>query len=159
MDFYINSILLVVCNNNKMEYTLQEYKRSTGKVFTTTDGHKYIKSKITGDCIYLRCVFFKSLKCKATCKLNFDTNLINPMSNHSHSDTEYNGDAYELKSKCKTISKSSQGNLRQIFNDVTRNHPSACDISFTECESSMYRARRKLQPIIPQTASENDSNL
>ena len=76
------------------------------------------------------------------------------MSNHSHSDTEYNGDAYELKSKCKTISKSSQGNLRQIFNDVTRNHPSACDISFTECESSMYRARRKLQPIIPQTASE-----
>ena len=58
MGFYINSILLVVCNNNKMEYTLQEYKRSTGKVFTTTDGHKYIKSKITGDCIYLRCGFF-----------------------------------------------------------------------------------------------------
>ena len=31
-----------------MEYTLQEYKRNTGKKFTTTDGHKYIKSKITG---------------------------------------------------------------------------------------------------------------
>ena len=138
-----------------MEYTLQEYKRSTGKVFTTTDGHKYIKSKITGSYIYLRCVFFKSMKCKATCKLNRDTNLINPLlAQHNHSDAEYDTHVYELKTKCKTISKSSQSNLRQIFNDVTRNDPSACDISFPQCESSMYRARRKLQPIIPLTASE-----
>ena len=138
-----------------MEYTLQEYKRCTGKVYTTTDGHKYIKSKMTDSHIYLRCVFFKSMKCKATCKLSRDTNLVNPLQGqHNHSDTEYDTHIYELKTKCKTISKYSQSNLRQIFNDVTRNDPSACDISFPQCESSMYRARRTLQPIIPQTASE-----
>ena len=30
-----------------MEFTEQEYKRSVGKVITTSDGHNYVHSKIT----------------------------------------------------------------------------------------------------------------
>ena len=41
-----------------------------------------------------------------------------------------------------------------VFDDVTRRDPGACHISFPECESSMYRARRMIQPKIPLTANE-----
>ena len=41
-----------------------------------------------------------------------------------------------------------------MFDDATRNDPCAADISFVQCESSMYRARRTLQPKIPLTATE-----
>ena len=45
-------------------------------------------------------------------------------------------------------------NLRKIFDDVTRDDPQACEISFSECESTMFRARKTLEPKIPQTALE-----
>ena len=35
---------------------MQEYRRSRGKIFTTTDDHEYVKSKITGNYIFLGCV-------------------------------------------------------------------------------------------------------
>ena len=50
--------------------------------------------------------------------------------------------------------KHSQSNLRKIFDDTTRTDPSALEVSFPEIESSMYRARRMLQPKIPVDASE-----
>ena len=37
---------------------------------------------------------------------------------------------------------------------ATRTDPSAHDISSAECETAMYRARRNLQPKIPQSVSE-----
>ena len=43
-----------------MEYTSDEYKRSVGRVYTTTDENKYIKSKIVVGHIYLKCVLFRS---------------------------------------------------------------------------------------------------
>ena len=143
--FYFTTTWSTLCKNIDV---------AEGKFFTTTDDHKYFRSRITGNYIYLRCVFFKSLKCKKMCKLNLDKNLIHSIGQHNHSNTEYNADVYELKRKCKSISKCSQSNFRQIFNDVTRNDPSASEISFPECESSMYCARREQQPRIPQTASE-----
>ena len=63
-------------------------------------------------------------------------------------------EVFKLKSKCKSSAKSSQTNLRKVFDDATRTDPYSCDISFPECESSMYRARRKIQPKIPLTADE-----
>ena len=41
-----------------------------------------------------------------------------------------------------------------MFDDVTRLDPSSSLISFRECESSMFRSRRKLQPKIPATGLE-----
>ena len=45
-------------------------------------------------------------------------------------------------------------NLRQVFDDATRNDPCSCKVAFIDCESAMYRARRKTQPIIPLSAFE-----
>ena len=42
----------------------------------------------------------------------------------------------------------------KFFDDITRIDPSACDISFRESESSIYRARRTIEPKIPLTAIE-----
>ena len=50
--------------------------------------------------------------------------------------------------------KNSQANLRMVFDDVTRRDPNAYHISFSECESSMNRDRRTIQPKIPETANE-----
>ena len=58
------------------------------------------------------------------------------------------------KNRCKKIARNSQGSLRKLFDDETRTDPFACRISFNECESSMYRSRRKTQPKIPLSAEE-----
>ena len=124
-----------------------------GRVYTTTDENKYIKSQIILGHIYLRCVLFRS-GCKGTGRLNIETNLIAQLKQHNHNIEAYQTDIYQIKTRCKTIVKITQINLRKVFIDVTRNDPSACDISFRECESSLYRARRTLQPKIPHTAEE-----
>ena len=137
-----------------MEYKVEEFKRITGRIYGTSDGHKYFQSKIMEKYIYLRCALFKSARCKATAKLNRESNMIFPLNPHNHNVDEYNSDVHKLKNKCKKVAKHSQSNLRKIFDDTTRSDPSACEVSFTEIESSMYRARRMLQPKIPLTASE-----
>ena len=88
------------------------------------------------------------------CQTHRETKLITPLFQHNHSVEEYKSDVYELKTKCKTVAMRSQDNLRQVFDETTRIDPRACEVSFTECESAMYRARRKLQPKIPLGASE-----
>ena len=85
-----------------MEFTTDEYKRSVGKVFTTSDGNKYIQSKLKGNYIYLRCVLFRNT-CKGTSKLNRETNLITPLKGHNHEVDEYKSEVYSLKTKCKSI--------------------------------------------------------
>ena len=137
-----------------MEYILNEYKRREGKVFSTTDGHKYIRSKMTEKYFYLKCALFKQNSCKGTSRLNRETDLITPLTQHNHNNEDYQTNLYDLKAKCKSLAKHTQTNLRKVFDDATRTDPSAHDISFPECEASMYRARRTLQPKIPQSAIE-----
>ena len=136
-----------------MEYTLEEYKRCKGKVFSIVDGHKYVRSKISEEYIYLKCALFR-VSCKGTGKLNKQTNLITPLHNHNHQLEDYKTDIFRLKTKCKTLAKQSQNNLRKVFDDATRTDPSAREVSFRECESAMYRSRRTLHPKIPLSASE-----
>ena len=136
-----------------MEYSLDEYKRSVGNVFTTENGHKYIKSKNTDKYMYLRCVLFRD-GCKGSSKLDHESNLIRSLNPHNHNVEKYKTEVYQLKTKCKSVVKKSQTSLRKVFDNVTRNDPSACLISFTECESSLYRARRTLQPKIPLSAPQ-----
>ena len=92
--------------------------------------------------------------CKGTSKLNLDTDLIYPSSIQNHDIELYQSEVYNLKNRCKKIARSSQGSLRKLFDDVTRTNPYACQISFNECESSMYRSQRKTQPKIPLNAEE-----
>ena len=94
---------------------------------------------------YLRCEFYKK-SCKGTSILNNESNLVTPKSPHNDAVEEYNSGVHELKAKCMNITQSIHGSLREIFNDTTRNSSVASEISFYEIESSMYRARRKLQP-------------
>ena len=66
----------------------------------------------------------------------------------------YESELYDLKNRCKKIAISSQGSLRKLFDDETRTDPFTYRISFNECESSIYRSRRKTQPKIPLSAEE-----
>ena len=83
-----------------------------------------------------------------------EVDLIYLKSVHNHEVGTYNSEAFSLKSACWTIAKNSRGNLRELFNDVTRHDPSAHKVSFKECESLMFRSRRTSQPIIPESAIE-----
>ena len=112
-----------------MEFTTNEYKRSVGKVFTTSGGKKYILSKHKGNFIYLRHVLFRNT-CKGTSILNCETNLITPLKGHNHDLAKYKSDIYDLKTKCKMITKISQTNLRKVFDDTTRDSPFACKSRF-----------------------------
>ena len=74
---------------------------------------------------------------------------------HNHEVLEYKTEVHQLKTKCKTFAKQVQSSsLRQVFDDVTRNNPCARDITFVECESAMYRARKTVQPNVPQSVIE-----
>ena len=136
-----------------MDYSFDQYKRITGKVFTSSDGYKYLCHKSKENILYLRCVLFMK-DCKGSAKLEKAKNLIYLKSEHNHGLQDYSAEVYAIKTKCKTIDQTSQHNLRQIFDDVTRSDPSASQVTFKECESSMFRARKILQPMIPQSASE-----
>ena len=107
-----------------MEYISDSYRRSNGKILTTTDGFKYSKYKVKENTTYLRCVLSKN-GCKGTAKLKLETNLIYPNSNHNHGNgiEEYKSGVYELETKCKKMAESTQDNLRKIFDDETRTSP------------------------------------
>ena len=136
-----------------MEFKVDSYKRCNGNIYTTNDGFKYAKYKLKENTAYLRCALNKK-GCKGTAKLKIDSNLIYPYSVHNHGPEEYKSEVYDLKTTCKKRAQTTRDSLRKIFDDETRTNPFACEISFNECESSMYRSRRKLQPRIPLTASE-----
>ena len=127
-----------------MEYTIEEYRRTVGKVF---------QSKSKDNFVYLRCVFFRD-GCKGTCKLNRESDLVTPLKLHNHNIDAYRNEIFALKRKCKTAAKNSETNLRKVFDDVTRNNPRPCEISFSECESTMFRTRKTLEPRIPPIALE-----
>lgn len=59
-----------------MEYKVEEFKRITERVYKTSDGPKYFQSKFMDKYIYLTCALFKSARCKATSKLNRESNSI-----------------------------------------------------------------------------------
>ena len=99
-----------------MEYTLKEYKRTVGKVFITSDGNKYILSKSNVSFVYLG-VHYSEVAAKERA----------------------NSIVKENERKCKTVARKSQTNLRKVFDDVTRDDPRACEISLSECESTMFR--------------------
>ena len=74
---------------------------------------------------------------------------------HNHEVLEYKTEVHQLDTKCNTVSKQVQSSsLRQVFDNVTRNNPCARDITFVECESAMYRARKTIQPKVPQSDIE-----
>ena len=140
-------------NKTNMEYTLQEYKRREGKVFTTSDEHKYTLSKNTEKYLYLKCALFSQSNCNGTSRLP-ETDLITPVTQHNHNKEDYQSNIFGHKTKCKILAKNTQTNLTKVFDNATRTDPSTHDISFAECEAAMYRARRTLQPKISQSASE-----
>ena len=55
----------------------------------------------------------------------------------------------ELQNKLKRRAETEEMSLKDIFNDETRNSPVAEKISFPEVESTMYKRRKKTQPVIP----------
>ena len=71
-----------------MEFTLDEYKRSNGKIYSSSDGFKYFSCKIVEKQTYLRYTLFRR-SCKGTAKLDQDTNLIHPKSPHNHDVDDY----------------------------------------------------------------------
>ena len=82
-----------------MEYTIEDFKRTTGRVFTTSEGYKYIKSKTNTKSTYLRCVLFKTLRCKGTSKLQYDIDRIVSMNQYNHGLSEYESNVNEIKRK------------------------------------------------------------
>ena len=80
--------------------------------------------------------------------------LIYPKSEHNHNVQEYDADRHEIKRKINKKAQTSRENLRTIFNVITRSDPAGILVSFRECESSMFRARKLLQPNIPKSAQE-----
>ena len=96
-----------------MEYKLEHYRRQSGHIVISPDGHKYIRREYTETAVYLKCALFRD-GCKATAKLNKETDLITPSNVHNHNLMRYNSETFQLKSKCKTIARTSQDSLKKF---------------------------------------------
>ena len=83
-----------------MDYSFDQYKRNTGKVFTSSDGYKYFCHKSKENILYLRCVLFRK-DCKGSAKLEKATNLIYPKSEHNHGLQDYSAEYMQLKQSAK----------------------------------------------------------
>ena len=59
-----------------------------------------------------------------------------------------------LNNKCKVESRQSRETLSLVFRNTTRNQPTSTELSYNNIESSMYRARREVEPPIPANALE-----
>ena len=129
--------------------TLQKNTNAALEKFVSIFVQKYLPI-----IFYLKCELFRTHGCKGTGRSNRETDLITPLNQHNHPVEDYQTKVFELKTKCKNSAISTQINIRKVFDDTTRMDPSACNISFRECESSMYRARRTIEPKIPLTAIE-----
>ena len=92
------------------------------------------------------------IKKDVSAKLDKEVNLLYPKSVHDHE--LHHTDIHLIKTKCKRIAQTSQHNLREIFNDITRSDPSGTHVRFKERESSMFRARKILQAKIPASAND-----
>ena len=57
----------------------------------------------------------------------------------------YKAETFRLKAKCKAIARTSHDPFRKIFDDATREDTAATSISFSECESTMYRSKKRSQ--------------
>ena len=107
---------------NRVEYTIDQYRRKGGKVITSSDGYKYFCHKSKNDIHYLKCTFFKN-GCKGSAKLIIVVNLVYLKSEHNHNVEEYNAEVHEIKTKIKRKAMNSRDNLRQIFDEVSRSDP------------------------------------
>ena len=60
LNYWRKYKFVIICqaSANKMDYIIEEYKRSFGKVFTSVDGNKYIQSKHKEKYISLNALFF-----------------------------------------------------------------------------------------------------
>ena len=132
-----------------MEYTLSSYRRLFGKVYTTSDGHKFINSKISEKCIYLRCAIFRP-GCKGTGRLNRVTDFITPLLPHNHNTVEYRLDVFDLKTKCNKTAMHSETNLRHVFDDTTRGDPSARELTFPNANRQFIVPGEGYNRIFPQ---------
>ena len=137
-----------------MEYSCNIYKHKRGCFYTTSDGFKYSKIRTYNNVTFLRCVLHRNfIRCHGTTKLDEFTNVIQPNRPHNHQISEYHTELYELKSKCKSAARKSQGRLSKVFRGCTRNEPAASLLSYKNLETSMYRSRREIEPIIPKSAA------
>ena len=133
-----------------MEYSCNTYKHKRGRIYTTSDRFKYSRIRTYKNVTFLRCVLHRnSIRCHGTAKLNEFTNEIEP----NHPTSEYHTELYELKSKCKFAAKTSQGRLSKVFRECTRSEQAASLLSYKNLETSMYRSRREIEPIIPKSAA------
>ena len=92
--------------------------------------------------------------CEGSAKLDTEIEHIYPKSVHNNIVQEYDANRHDIKRKINKKAQTSRENLRTIFNDITRSDPAGILVSFRECGSSMFRARKLLQPNIPKSAQE-----
>lgn len=114
-------------------------QKTCWKSYSTSDGHKFINSKLSEKYIQIKCGNFRNV-CRCIGRLNHETDLVTPLSQHNNDIDEYRSDVIDLRTKCKKTAMHSQTNLRHVFEDKTGGDPSACEITFV-----LYRARRQLQ--------------
>ena len=131
------------------------YKNKNGRIFHFPNGHKHTQNFTRQNFVYLQCVLRKSKgKCKGSAKIYTLSEECVNLHGHNHEINVYKSELYMLKNKCKVESRQSRGALSLVFRDTTRNQPTSTQFSYKNIESSMYRARREVEPPIPANALE-----
>ena len=136
-----------------MDFTITAGKKGTSQHYLS-QGFRYSLTQVYSGTKYLRCTLWKTNPWNCPGKghiYNMSSLLIVKMS-HSHTIEDYNSESIDLKNKLKRAAENSTLlNLREIFDEQTRNDAAGASISFRNVRSTMAKRRKTQFPRLPNT--------
>ena len=138
-----------------MEYTICEGKKIDSKHYLSI-GYRYTLTQIYGGTKYLRCTLWRTQpwNCPGKAFICDDSNLLTNKQDHNHAPAVYNSETIKLRNKLKRAAENSTLNLREMFDDQTRDEEAGASIAYCQIRNSLVKRRKKLYPGVPSTSEE-----
>ena len=135
-----------------MEFSIVEGKRLHSFNFTS-ERYRYTKYRESNGVVYLRCTLAKQCTCGGLAKVDTAVNLWGITREHNHSQDEYKSDSIVLANRIKRKAESSTDNLREMFNNESRNSSGASSLTFKKIECTLLKRRLEM-PKLPSSPEE-----
>ena len=124
-----------------MDFEWTNYQRGHRKILKTADNFLYSKGskgRPGSNTQYMRCA---SSSCPGSGKFKIDQEgSFEILKRHNHDERIYafEAKALEVLLRKEAGRKDSTSSTRQVFNNLTRNHPAGTDVNFSQLESGNF---------------------
>ena len=147
--------------NFSLSYEVVEGLRKNSKLYMVY-GYLFYKNKVRDSSISLSCQMKSKTNCPATGNLDRLENRVKlTCTFHNHSIDAHQNSMPALKTKLKSVSRTSSKSTRQVFDEVCRDIPveTSSQISFPQVQRVMLNCRSEKNPRTPVSLNEFEQDL